>query len=80
MTPIRKTDTAISLFRLGNFKAAFRIFKTFKGVFSDSQKRAIEIAYECLTGKGSFYTSLGIDEDVIISEAKYAIVETYIIR
>ena len=56
-----KRQQAADYFRAGNFKNAFRIYRTFKDKYSEQELRAVEIAYESLTGKSAFYLSLGID-------------------
>lgn len=76
--PSTKTQEAIGLYRDGNFKRAFKIFKTFKLTFQKEYIRLIEIAYESLCGKTSFYQSLGIDTDKTIQQAKSLINKTYL--
>lgn len=65
-----KTSKAVNLFKEGKIKEALRIFKTFRNGFTKEEKRSIEIAYEWLTGKSSFYASLGIDGEAEIEKAK----------
>lgn len=72
-----KTEQAVSLWKSGNIKEALRIFKTFKIGFSKDDKRTIEIAYEILTGKESFYQSIGIDTFAETKKAKLIIESIY---
>ncbi|MCM1220338.1 MAG: hypothetical protein NC548_38230, partial [Lachnospiraceae bacterium] len=58
-------------------KEAFRIFKTFRGKFPPEGKRAIEIAYECMTGKAAFYSMLGINAEDMVEEAVATIKTVY---
>lgn len=63
-----KTEQALSAFRNGSLKEAFRLMFRFKG-FSPEEQRSIQIAYECMAGKASFYASLGISADEITGKA-----------
>lgn len=72
-----KTKQATDLFHSGEYKKALRIFKTFKIGFTKDEKRSIEIAHEYLTGKGSFYSSLGIDVENELKKAKEVISKKY---
>ena len=72
-----KTSKAVELFRSGKVKEALRIFSTFRIGFSWEEKRAIEIAYESMTGKEAFYRSLGIDVDEEYRVAVVAINRVY---
>ena len=65
---VTKTEQAITAFSNGNIKDAFRLITRFRG-FSNEEKRCIQIAYECLSGKESFYISLGIDTASMIDKA-----------
>ena len=72
---ITKTQKAINLFKEKKYKDAFRIFKNFKPSpgfkgFTKDEIHIIELAYEGLTGKGSFYKSIGIDTEQAFREAK----------
>lgn len=73
-----KTQKAVQLFKSGKVKDAFRIFKTFRVDFTKEEKRSIEIAYEALCGRVSFYKSLGIDTDKMIASAKATITQKYL--
>lgn len=72
-----KTSQAIALFNAKKFREAFRIFKTFRGKFTPDEKRAIEIAYECMTGKASFYAMLGISAEDMVREAISVVKSAY---
>lgn len=74
-----KTSQAIALFNAKKFREAFRIFKTFRGKFSKEEKRVIEIAYECMTGKAAFYSMLGINAEDTVREAVATIKSVYAI-
>lgn len=45
----------------GRYKDALRIIKTFRQEFTATEKRIIQIAFECMSGNSAFYTSIGID-------------------
>ncbi len=49
-----KTQKAIDAFKKQDLKGALRIFKGFDHQFAKNELRTIQIAYEVLTGKGSF--------------------------
>ena len=74
-----KTQKAIDAFKKQDLKGALRIFKGFDHQFAKNELRIIQIAYEVLTGKGSFYKQLGINigdmvlESISIIENKYNI-------
>jgi hypothetical protein len=70
MEQITKTQQAINLFKEKKYKESFKIFKTFKQTFNKDEIRLIELAYEGLTGKKSFYISIGISTDEAFKEAK----------
>lgn len=72
-----KTSRALALFNARKLKEAFRIFKTFRGKFSPEEKRTIEIAYECMTGKSAFYSMLGINTEDMVEEAVATIKTKY---
>lgn len=65
-----KSDKAILLFKNGHVKEALAIFKTFHIGFTKDEKRTIEIASDCLNGRSSFYTQLGIDAITYLTEVK----------
>jgi len=65
-----KRDIARSLIRAGNTKDAMRIVKSFDGIYSKDEMRTLQIAYECLTGKESFYQQIGEDTTKLKSDAE----------
>lgn len=68
--PITKTDKARAFFKNDDYKSCLRILKTFKIGFTKEEKRMLEIAYECLSGKANFYRQLGIDVSSYINQGK----------
>lgn len=56
-----KRNEAKSFIAKGDNKRALRIAKTLDATYSKDECRILEIAYECLTGKDSFYRQLGIN-------------------
>lgn len=64
-----KTTKLIGHFLLGRIKEAYAILKTFRREITKEEKRVVEIAYECLTGKESFYNQPGIDTCAIKKQA-----------
>lgn len=73
---MNKTDKALTAFKAGRLKEALGIFAKFHG-FSKEEKRSIQIAYECMTGKESFYSSLGYNISGIRKDAILAISSKY---
>lgn len=71
-----KTQQALDAFNSGHIKVAFRIMKSFSG-FSKDELQAIQIAYECLSGKAPFYQSIGIDTEGMINKAILCVSERY---
>lgn len=67
---ITKTDKAREFFKSGDYKSCLRILKSFRIGFSKEEKRILEIAYECLSGKDNFYRQLGIDVFDSINQGK----------
>lgn len=65
-----KRDTARNLIRAGNTKDAMRIVKSFDGIYSKDEMRTLQIAYECFTGKESFYKQIGEDTIKLKSDAE----------
>jgi hypothetical protein len=61
-----------------DYTTAFRIAKSFFNGLTKDQKRSIDIAHECESGKKSFYVSVGVDVDsekqkaISILKAKFA--------
>lgn len=74
---ITKTDKARNFLKIGDYKSCLRILKSFRIGFSKEEKRILEIAYECLSGKDSFYRQLGIDVFDSINQGKM-IVDNYL--
>ncbi len=72
-----KTATAIKLFQEGSKKEALKLFKSFRFNISREEKRTLEISYECLTGKESFYNQLGVDVKAELQKANL-IINNYI--
>ena len=65
-----KRDTARKLIKAGQTKEAMRIVKSFDGIYSKNEMRILQIAYECLTGKESFYKQIGEDTNKLKNEAE----------
>ena len=66
-----KRDKASILISKGKIKEALRILKGLDLSYNKDEIRTLSIAYECLTGKESFYKSLGINtkkNDMIAKE------------
>nr|DAI13900.1 MAG TPA: RNA polymerase-binding transcription factor [Caudoviricetes sp.]DAX44865.1 MAG TPA: RNA polymerase-binding transcription factor [Caudoviricetes sp.] len=74
----KKTDKARSLLKMGRFKEALAIIKTFRLGFNKEEKRSIQIAYETLSGHGDFYRQLGIKVDEIIEDTKKMLIDKYL--
>lgn len=64
-----KTSKLICYFSHGMIKEVFAILKTFRREISKEDNRIVEIAYECMTGKDSFYNQIGIDTSIIKKQA-----------
>jgi hypothetical protein len=65
-----KRDIARNLIRKGSTKEAMRIVKTFDQIYSKDEMRILQIAYECLTGKETFYKQIGEDTNKLKNEAE----------
>ena len=65
-----KKEKAVQLYNQGKIKEALRIFSKFRYDITKEENRLLTIAYECLTGKDSFYISIGIIPNDTIDEAK----------
>lgn len=72
-----KTDKAVQLFKSGNIKEAFAIFRTFRIGFTKDERRTLQIASEALNGMGKFYNDLGIDVSLEMSKAKEIVINKY---
>ena len=68
--PITKTTKAKEFLCKGDLKSCLRILKTFRVGINKTDKRSVEIAYECLSGRDSFYRQLGIDVQSEIMKGK----------
>lgn len=73
-----KTYKAVQLFKQGNIKESLRLFSRFRYNITKEENRLLTIAYECLTGKESFYISIGIIPNDTIDEAKKIIRNKFI--
>jgi len=74
----KKSEKAKRLFHTGDLKGALSIYKTFPFGFTKEEKRTIEIAHESLSGRESFYQSLGVNTAEMIDRSKEIITEKYI--
>lgn len=72
-----KTSKLICCFSHGMIKEAFAILKTFRREISKEDKRTVEIAYECMTGKESFYNQIGIDT-ISIKKQAFEVLASYV--
>ena len=72
-----KTNNAVQLFKSGNIKEAFAIFRTFRIGFTKDERRTLQIASEALNGMGKFYSDLGIDISLEVSKAKQIVINKY---
>lgn len=72
-----KTQQAINLWEQKKIVPSLKIFKSFKIGVSKDDKRNLEIAYECLTGKRDFYESIQVDVDSTLRNAFSYLVRTY---
>lgn len=73
-----KKEKAVQLYNQGKIKEALRIFSKFRYDITKEENRLLTIAYECLTGKDSFYISIGIIPNDTIDEAKKIIRNKFI--
>lgn len=79
-TFVTKQSKAISLFKSGNMKEAFAIFKTFRLGFTKEEQKTITIASECFTPSyRKFYEQLGKDTEAIQKQAVFIISAKYCI-
>ena len=72
-----KTSKAIDLFRSGQLKEAFALFRTFRLGFTECERRTLQIAHETLCGHARFYAELGIDPATAVEESKLIIIKKY---
>lgn len=66
-TKYQAVQTAI---KAGDYKKALGIARKFFFGFTEEEKRCIEIAADVMNGKGSFYTSIGVQTDEMTERAK----------
>lgn len=64
-----KTDKIRDFLRKGDVNSALKLYATFRIGISKEDKRVIEIAKDCITGKAAFYKALGINTEEYISKA-----------
>lgn len=57
-------------YQKGNIKNAYNFARKFDKIFSSEQIRILQIAYEILTGKESFYKSIDINTTQVLNNAK----------
>lgn len=74
----KKTDRVRALLKVGHFKDALAILKTFRFGFNKEEKRSIQIAHETLSGHGDFYRQLGIKVDKIIEDTRRMLIDKYL--
>lgn len=74
-----QTQKARELLNAGKFKECLKIMKTFKLGLTKDQKAHIARAYEMMTGRESFYTSMGFSLQTETTLARQA-VETYLMK
>lgn len=70
MTTQPKTAIATDAFTRGDYVKALRILKDFGRMFDRDDLRILQIAYESLTGRASFYNNIGVDTVGTIKRAK----------
>jgi hypothetical protein len=75
----KKAEKARRLFAAGDLKGALGIYKNFPFGFTKDEKRAIEIAYESLIGRDSFYKRIGIDTAAMIAQSQEIISIKYLL-
>lgn len=73
-----KRVQAIRYAKNGEWKEAMAIFKRFRYEITAEEKRVVEIAHECLTGKADFYAQLGINGDAMVAQAKQLLTKKYL--
>lgn len=64
-----KTQKFKRLFKEQKYKDALKVIKSFRKGFTADEIRTLNIAWECTSGKDSFYLHLGFSLDKINSEA-----------
>ncbi len=74
---ITKREQCRNFVKIQDWKQAFKLAKGFDALFSKEDIEKLEIAYECLVGKESFYRMLKYDIETILSESKEILI-TYV--
>ena len=64
-----KTSIAVRKYKEGNFSGSLALFKSFKIGISKEDQRLLQIAYEIESGKGSFYSQIGVNVSEITDKA-----------
>lgn len=72
-----KTQKFKRLFQEQKYRDALRVIKSFRRSLKADEIRTLNIAWECLTGKDSFYRQLGFNIEKVKSEA-YAIMLNHV--
>lgn len=72
-----KTQKFKRLFKEQKYKEALQVIKSFRKCLKADEIRTLNIAWECITGKDSFYRQLGFSPDKIKYEA-YEIMLSYV--
>lgn len=57
-------DKARMFFKKGDFKKALKLAKTFDITYNKEEVGILEIAYETVSGRESFYKQIGVDTDL----------------
>ena len=73
-----KTAQAVQKLKDGDLKGALSIFSIFNYNFTREERRIMRIAYETLSGHGSFYQSLGINTGQMIVDATNILYDKYL--
>ena len=67
---IPKREQCRNFVKSEDWKSAFKLAKGFDALFTKEELGKIDISYECLVGRESFYRMLKYDVDTILAEAK----------
>lgn len=73
---ISKTEQAKQFFIDGEYKKAFRIFKSFDRVFSKEELKIIGVTFEMYSNE-RFYTQIGYSFDDVLEQSINIIKENY---
>ncbi len=79
MKTTTKREDSINFAKNGDWKNSLKLAKGFDNLYNKEEIETISIAYECLAGKKSFYTMLGINIEETIEKAKDIIRSKYIV-